>query len=135
MLIAKPSNPTIKSLWNRWKPFRILNGVIEGNGHTISGLYGNVGLVEMIDYYPAVIQNLGIRDSYFSGENPGAFVSNIQQGKLKLKNVYSTATVVGTNGYVGGLVGYADMRGDLCLDPAAPDPEPDRNPAAYRHRP
>ena len=114
-----------------WKTFKILNGVIEGNGHTISGLYGNVGLVEKIDYYPAVIQNLGIKDSYFSGENPGAFVSTIQQGKLKLKNVYSTATVVGTSGYVGGLVGYADMRGDLCLDPAAPDPEPDRNPAAY----
>ena len=114
-----------------WKPFKILNGFIEGNGHTISGLYGNVGLVEKIDYYPAVIQNLGIKDSYFSGENPGAFVSTIQQGKLKLKNVYSTATVVGTNGYVGGLVGYADMQGDLCLDPAAPDPEPDRNPAAY----
>ena len=26
-----------------WKPFKVFKGVIEGNGHVISGLYGNVG--------------------------------------------------------------------------------------------
>lgn len=114
-----------------WKPFRILNGVIEGNGHTISGLYGNVGLVALVQDMNTVIQNLGITDSYFSGENAGSFVSTVEFGGLKLKNVFSSASVRSTSGYVGGLVGSVDIHGDLCLDPAAPDPEPDRNPSAY----
>ena len=113
-----------------WKPFRILNGIIEGNGHTISGLYGNVGLILEASSYNAVIQNLGITDSYFSGENAGSFISKLQNGAVKLKNVFSTATVVGTEGYVGGLIGYLEFYPDLCAIPAAP-PEPDRNPSAY----
>ena len=114
-----------------WKPFRLFSGVIEGNGHTISGLYGNVGLVALVQDMNTVIQNLGITDSYFSGENAGSFVSTVEYGGIKLKNVFSSASVRSTSGYVGGLVGSINSFGDLCLDPAAPDPEPDRNPSAY----
>ena len=39
-----------------WKPFRLFSGVIEGNGHTISGLYGNVGLVALVQDMNTVIQ-------------------------------------------------------------------------------
>ena len=119
-----------------WKPFRYFWGIIEGNGHTISGLYGNVGLIQQVQEYNTVIQNLGITDSYFSGENAGSFVSTVEFGGLKLKNVFSSASVRSTSGYVGGLVGSINSFGDLCLDPAfpplpAPSPEPDRNPSAY----
>jgi uncharacterized repeat protein (TIGR02543 family) len=114
-----------------WKPFRYFVGIIEGNGHTISGLYGNVGLIQQVQEHNTVIQNLGITDSYFSGENAGSFVSTVEFGGLKLKNVFSSASVRSTSGYVGGLVGSINSFGDLCLDPAAPDPEPDRNPSAY----
>ena len=119
-----------------WKPFRYFVGIIEGNGHTISGLYGNVGLIQQVQEYNTVIQNLGITDSYFSGENAGSFVSTVEFGGLKLKNVFSSASVRSTSGYVGGLVGSINSFGDLCLDPAfpplpAPSPEPDRNPSAY----
>ena len=116
-----------------WKPFKKLNGIIEGNGHTISGLYGNVGLVQVVQDNNTVIQNLGITDSYFSGYNAGSFVSIVEYSGLKLKNVFSTASVSSTSGYVGGLIGSVDVHGDLCLDPAAPDPEPDRNPPAYNY--
>jgi len=110
-----------------WKPFRIFSGIIEGNGHTISGLYGNVGLIEYIggDSY---IQNLGIVDSYFSGDNAGAFVSSVVSSAFELKNVFSSATVVGTSGYVGGLIGYVDRYGDMCPDAAFAR---SRNPLAY----
>lgn len=95
-----------------WEPFRSFYGVIEGNGHTISGLYGNVGL--LLTNADLVIQNLGIVDSYFSGRDAGSFVSSVHSSLL-LKNVFSTATVVATYGYVGGLVGFADLYGDPCL--------------------
>lgn len=114
-----------------WQPFRSFSGVIEGNGHTISGLYGNVGLIQEVSYGNTVIQNLGIVDSYFSGENAGSFISNVFYGNLELKNVFSSATVIGTKGYVGGLIGFVDVFGDPCVDitfVAA------RNPAAYTIR-
>ena len=114
-----------------WEPFSYISGVIEGNGHTISGLYGNVGLVEQNG--DLVIQNLGIVDSYFSGENAGSFVSTVSNSYLKLKNVFSTASLVSNRGYVGGLVGYADIFGDPCLDVTfAPGINPSPyNPSAY----
>ena len=117
-----------------WKPFANLNGIIEGNGHTISGLYGNVGLVERVEGMNSFIKNLGIKDSYFSGKDPGAFLSTIEIGRLQLKNVYSTATVVSTSGYVGGLIGNVNAYGDFCLDPAMPAPQKAaRNPSAYTY--
>lgn len=108
-----------------WEPFRSFYGVIEGNGHTISGLYGNVGL--LLTNADLVIQNLGIVDSYFSGRDAGSFVSSVHSSLL-LKNVFSTATVVATYGYVGGLIGYVDRYGDMCLDVAFAH---SRNPLAY----
>ena len=117
-----------------WKPFRELNGIIEGNGHTISGLYGNVGLVERIESDFSFIKNLGITDSYFSGENPGAFVSTLEMAHFQLKNVYSTASVVSTSGYVGGLIGSVDAYGDICVIPAGAAPlRAARNPSAYTY--
>ena len=115
-----------------WSPFRSFRGVIEGNGHTISGLYGNVGLIQDVSAYNLVIQNLGIVDSYFSGESAGSFVSNVHDTGFKLKNVFSTATVVGTSRYVGGLIGNVDAYGNPCLDVAF---VASRNPAAYGKNP
>ena len=115
-----------------WKPFPKLNGIIEGNGHTISGLYGNVGLVNRVEDLYSFIKNLGITDSYFSGKDPGAFVSTLETGGLQLKNVYSTASVVSTNGYVGGLIGSVNAYGDFCTIPAGAAPlRAARNRSAY----
>ena len=111
-----------------WRSFSDIKGVIEGSGHTISGLYGDVGLISSVSHNNLVIQNLGITDSYFSGKNVGSFVANLNGYALKMKNVYSTATIVSTSSYyyAGGLIGRLDAAGDECL--AAP---PDRSPDAY----
>jgi len=117
-----------------WKPFGELSGIIEGNGHTISGLYGNVGLVGRVEGGNLFIKNLGITDSYFSGENPGAFVSTLEMAHLQLKNVYSTASVISTSGYVGGLIGSVNAYGDFCMEPAGAAPlRAARNPSAYTY--
>jgi uncharacterized repeat protein (TIGR02543 family) len=101
-----------------WKPFGNFMGVIEGNGHTISGLYGNVGLVNIAEgEYNALIQNLGIVDSYFAGDDyVGSFIANMLGFGISLKNVYSTATLDSRGRYVGGLVGHARAQQDYCSE-------------------
>lgn len=107
-----------------WTPLRDFAGVIDGNGHTISGLYynnspekDNVGLIGSVEAGTSgsqvVVKKLGILDSYFAGEtNVGSFVGSYNNN-LVLANVYSLATVVG-NDKVGGLMGArnADAAGD-----------------------
>ena len=112
-----------------WRPFKRFNGVIEGNGHYISGLYGDVGLIESPYINQIVVQNLGIVDSYFSGYQVGSFLSNLYYYQVKLINVYSTATVNGIDGTAGGLVGIADTEGDACLDVV--DAPRAQSPSAY----
>ena len=115
-----------------WKSFEEFAGVIEGNGHTISGLYGDVGLISSVYANNLVIQNLGITDSYFSGPVVGSFVASLTGYGLLMKNVYSTATVVSDGNYshrAGGLIGKLDGQGDACLDVL--DAPPDRSPGAY----
>ena len=101
-----------------WKPFGNFMGVIEGNGHTISGLYGNVGFVNIAEgEYNALIQNLGIVDSYFAGDDyVGSFIANTLGFGISLKNVYSTATLDSRGRYVGGLVGHARAQQDYCSE-------------------
>ena len=115
-----------------WKSFEEFAGVIEGNGHTISGLYGDVGLISSVYANNLVIQNLGITDSYFSGPIVGSFVASLTGYGLLMKNVYSTATLVSVGNYshrAGGLIGKLDGQGDECLDVL--DAPPDRSPGAY----
>lgn len=115
-----------------WKSFKDFAGVIEGNGHTISGLYGDVGLISSVYTNNLVIQNLGITDSYFSGPIVGSFVASLSGYGLLMKNVYSTATLVNIGNYfnyLGGLIGRLDALGDECLDVL--DAPPVRSPDAY----
>ena len=119
-LLAADGTPK-KGSYFWWKPFGNFVGTIEGNGHTISGLYGNVGLINRIegDYNAginAVIQNLGIVDSYFAGDRVGSFVAESYAPGLSLKNVYSTATLDCLDGYAGGLVGYALAYEDFVVE-------------------
>ena len=116
-LLASDGTPNEGShYW--WKPFGNFMGVIEGNGHTISGLYGNVGLVNIAEgEYNALIQNLGIVDSYFAGDDyVGSFIANTLGFGISLKNVYSTATLDSRGRYVGGLVGHARAQQDYCSE-------------------
>ncbi|WP_407442139.1 InlB B-repeat-containing protein, partial [Fibrobacter sp.] len=100
-----------------WTPMNVKSGVkvaLDGNGHTISGLYFNanqnyVGLFGFVSDSLA-ISNLGIKDSYFKGDcYVGGLVGDAdgENVTLSITNSYNTGSVNGTGIFVGGLVGDA----------------------------
>lgn len=81
-------------------------GSFNGQGHTISGLYnGNsdsyVGLFGCIE--GNTVQNVGIKDSYFTGSYLGGIVGYNDGGTVI--SCYNKATLNGSQ-RVGGVVGY-----------------------------
>ena len=82
------------------------NGVFEGNGKTVSGLYFNdisvsyVGLFGFVSS-SGVIQNIGVVASYFDADRVGA-IASANYGAII--NCYSTGMVKGSCN-VGGIVG------------------------------
>ncbi|MBR4215168.1 MAG: bacterial Ig-like domain-containing protein, partial [Bacteroidales bacterium] len=94
-----------------WKPIgtehSAFSGTFDGQGHTISGIYindetqSNVGLFG-VTTETAVIKNLGVTDSYISGnENVGAICG---KSEGTVVNCYTVSEVVG-NKNVNPLVG------------------------------
>jgi filamentous hemagglutinin family protein len=88
-------------------------GVLDGQGHTISGLtinrpgVENVGLFRMTGMYNngGAIRNLGlVGGSITGGRNTGALLGFSYF--TTISNVYATANVTGAD-YTGGLVGYS----------------------------
>ncbi|OWV22267.1 hypothetical protein B7982_08530 [Fibrobacter sp. UWB2] len=113
-----------------WQPFAF-GGIIEGNGHTISGLYTKkqyeAGFFSKLYEgagKPPVVRNLGIKDSYFEGTRyAGGIVGYIDQSAL-LVNVFSEATVV-ARGNAGGIAGAIISEEDwscLCAPPPLSKP-------------
>lgn len=96
------------------------NCVLDGNGHSIKGLYfthtsNKVGLFEYIESGSSIL-NLGIEDSYFYYSNNrndvplvGSFAA---ESKGKISNCWSNATIIASTGNkggnVGGFVGYSE---------------------------
>ena len=85
-------------------------GVLDGQGHTISGLYAThstnnhaLGLFGKVK--DAEIRNLRIVNSYFDGTYPIGSIAG--QGNGKFENIYSDATINATQ-RAGGIVGYAN---------------------------
>ena len=100
-----------------WIPMHGYNGVFDGNGHTISGLYSTgyyclydngrqaCGLFGKIERGNLVIKNLGIVDTYFLGGNDmGGFVGGMRGNSLVIANSYFDGVLIGSEN-VGGLVG------------------------------
>ena len=95
------------------------NGVFDGAGYSISGLYSNgtgnyCGFFGKV--YKSTIKNLSVLDSYFGGTSclkVGTFVGYDWYGG-SIENCYSNATIVGSI-YCGGIVG--ETRGTIsnCL--------------------
>ncbi len=101
-----------------WTPIVTYSGLLDGQGHKISGLFyisdksrGSAGLFlsitgELEDKH-AHIKNLGITDSYFYGDMyTGTFIGLAK--KVSLENIYSNSVVSG-NTAVGGLIGLASQ--------------------------
>lgn len=83
-------------------------GVFDGQGHTISGLYAvgtnYVGLFGMAAQ-GSVIRNFRLVNSYIEGESTVGSVVGRSLGNVD--TIYSDATVVATSGSVGGIVGQS----------------------------
>jgi hypothetical protein len=101
-------------------------GTFEGNGFKISGLVAESGLFAELGEWDGgwhrkitYVRNLGIEDSYFSGETVGSIAGNVV-GPVQLRNVYSNATVHAL-GDAGGLIGIIDVTNKGC-PLAAPSP-------------
>lgn len=86
------------------------NGVFDGNGYTISGLYfvnaekTVIGLFSYVE--TATIKNVGVVDSYFHGDN---YVGGVCGWSItgNIVNCYSSSEVKGSS-YVGGVCGCVD---------------------------
>lgn len=99
----------------QWFPLNNYQGVFDGNGHTISGLYGYKGFFGKIESGNLVIKNLGIVDSHISGGNDvGGFVGEMYGKSLVIANSYFEGVVKGYEN-VGGLIGYTDRSQTLVL--------------------
>ena len=105
-------NPNSAS-FKAWTPITDFAGTLDGQGHTISGLYCDktnskdsnyVGLFGSIS--GGMVTHLGVVDSYFAGSGFVGGVCGRNDGTLS--GCYSTATVSSTL-YTGGvLVGFTD---------------------------
>ncbi len=88
------------------KPIEIFQGVFDGQGFTISGLYSKdaskAGLFGTIS--GATIKNLTIINSLFFGDNHGAGSIAETSYSSAILNCVSKTIVIGNN-YVGGLIG------------------------------
>ena len=82
-------------------------GTFDGNGHTIVGLQANGGLFGKLGT-GAVVKNVNISSSVFTGKNTGDSVGAVAAenngGTISNISGYGN-TVKGNGGYIGGLVG------------------------------
>lgn len=100
-----------------------LRGTFEGNGFKIFGLRGENGLFSEIysDYSEkSSVRNLGIEDSYFSGNGYVGSIAGTITSSTELINIYSTSTVYAEKEESfelgsGGLVGFIEVSYRLCL--------------------
>lgn len=112
-------NPNSAS-FKAWTPITDFAGTLDGQGHTISGLYCDktnskdsnyVGLFGSIAR-GGTVSHLGVVDSYFAG---GSFVGGVcGYNKGTISGCYSTATVNSTASG-GVLVGYSSRTVQNCF--------------------
>ena len=102
---GNPANTNFKP----WTPITDFTGTLDGQGHTISGLYCNTPDSEYVGLFGSIkgggeVRHLGVVDSYFAGSGFVGGVCGRNDGTIS--GCYSTATVSSTL-YTGGvLFGY-----------------------------
>ena len=81
------------------------NGIFDGNGKIISGLYadmGNIGLISQVGE-SGIVRNVGIVASMIKGSSQVGGVAGVNNGIIE--GCYFSGKVVATNQSVGGIVG------------------------------
>lgn len=77
-----------------WTPITDFYGTLDGNGHTISGLYCITSSTDPVGLFGTIggtVKHLGVVDSYFEGRNFVGGVCGRNSGSIS--GCYSTATV------------------------------------------
>lgn len=86
-------------------------GVLDFNGHSISGVYANT-----TDSYVAIfskmtkaatVKNMTVKNSYFAGGSRTAAIAGSIQANAKFYNCVSEAVVCGVGSYMGGIAGQS----------------------------
>ena len=81
----------------RWTPISGFAGYFDGQGHSISGLYGKGYYTPMALFvkteYSCVIQNLKLLNSYFETKGGNGSASFVSQGGAELYRLYSDAII------------------------------------------
>lgn len=96
-----------------WTPIANFAGTLDGQGHSISGLYMQTTSQRQgfINYLKndGVVKNLSIVNTYFSvGTNAGIVVATVDSGAgrgAQVLDVYSDGIIAGNAAGVGGIVG------------------------------
>ena len=103
---------------NSWTPIAGFNGVLDGQGHTLNGLYCNLGTnngAALINTLSGTVTNLSIVNSYFSGNKNIASVAGIANSGAEVSKIYSDAYldsfVQQEGSYSGGIVGQSQAGG------------------------
>lgn len=92
----------------KWYPINNFAGTFDGQGHTISGLYGKAYDVAMSLFANTQsgcnVQNFRLINSYFEGHGNAGVASIGGQGGGTFKQIYSAAIVKGEGKFTGGIL-------------------------------
>ena len=104
-------NETLDENPRVWTPIMDFYGNFDGNCHTVSGLYvkseeDQIGMFGGGYYSYGTVENLGLINSYFEGNDNVGGIAGYHAGTIKNCYVTDTVTVVGNN-LTGTLVGNA----------------------------
>ncbi len=86
------------------------NGTFNGLGHTVNGLFINVGLDDLGLFgvtHDAVLSNVSLTNaSIYGGNNVGGLIGRHNSGTTNIYNSFTSGTITGYGISVGGVVGY-----------------------------
>ncbi|MBQ8802374.1 MAG: hypothetical protein IJZ53_01905 [Tyzzerella sp.] len=99
----------------RWTPITGFFGTFDGQGYTISGIYGD-SVVTSLGLFTdtkadCVIKDLKLVNSYFKNNTDKGTGSIIGIGGGTLESIYSDAIISSAGRYVGGLIGRVTEKG------------------------
>ena len=106
-----------KAPTQKWWPIHNFAGTFDGDGHTISGLYGyavDYGMGLFNNTKPkAVIRNFSLKNSYFRAGGAGTAGAISSNGAGTFSNIYTNAIVTSdSHAGTGGLIGKIDAAGE-----------------------